>query len=100
MSIFNNIDISQLNIATEQQLQELLNILNATTLEANGFYTYSYKSNNTISYFLPVNTIILCDKTQVTPVTNNLIAIDSGYQVSSLGVTEILLKTDTPITII
>ena len=104
MSIFENIDLSSLNIGSEEQLQTSLTTLNNYTPSPKGIYTYSTETTDSgttkLNYYLPNETIILCDTSKVTAVTSNLTSITEGYKVTSTGLVQISYTEKTPISII
>ena len=104
MSIFKNIDLSSFNIGSEEKLQTILTTLNSYTSSPKGIYTYSTETTDsgttTLNYYLPIDTIILCDISKVTAVTSNLIPITEGYKVNATGLVQISYSDLTPISII
>lgn len=104
MSIFKNIDLSSLNIGSEEQMQTILTTLNNYTPSPKGIYTHSTETTDngttTLNYYLPTDTIILCDTSKVTAVTSNLTSITEGYKVTSTGLVQISYTEKTPISII
>lgn len=104
MSLFSGIDLSTLNIGSEEQMQTILTTLNNYTPSPKGIYTYSTETTDSgttkLNYYLPINTIILCDTSKVTAVTSNLTSITEGYKVTSTGLVQISYTEKTPISII
>lgn len=104
MSIFENIDLSSLNIGSEKQMQIILTTLNNYTPSPKGIYTFSIEATDngttTLNYYLPTDTIILCNTSKVTAVTSNLTSITEGYKVNSTGLVQISYTEKTPISII
>lgn len=103
MSIFANIDLTTLDIGSEEQLISLLTSVQNAQIVQKGIQTYHTKIEDSngilINYYLPSGSIILCDISKVTATTNNLTQQTIGYQVTTTGFVQLLLIEETPITI-